>query len=195
MITKKELLSKTSPEFVALLIEHGLEKEYRKSYNPYFMDTHDGFHNPSQYVVDAFEWSENRCKVWNQLDSIWTNKLKNGNIKKDAHYEEERYDLGEEDVTHQGVGEGDNNLPHGDFNKELINTYSKVQNQGNKYERTLYGISIDVYDVLKAFDVRCPALQHLIKKALCAGLRGHKDKSQDLQDILDSAKRAGELNS
>jgi len=53
---------------------------------------------------------------------------------------------------------------------------------------------IDVYDVLKAFEVTCPALQHLIKKALCAGLRGHKDISTDLADILSSAKRAVELN-
>lgn len=64
----------------------------------------------------------------------------------------------------------------------------------NKYIRNLKGVECDVYDVLKAFDVTCPALQHLIKKALCAGLRGHKDKSQDLKDILDSAKRAIELN-
>lgn len=55
-------------------------------------------------------------------------------------------------------------------------------------------ITVDVYDVLKAFAVTCPALQHLNKKSLCAGLRGHKDITQDLQDILDSANRAIELN-
>ena len=65
----------------------------------------------------------------------------------------------------------------------------------NKYHRDLKGVTVDVYDVLKAFEVTDPALQHLIKKALCAGLRGHKNKDQDLQDILDSAKRAVELNS
>ncbi len=64
----------------------------------------------------------------------------------------------------------------------------------NKYHRDLKGVTVDVYDVLKAFEVTDPALQHLIKKALCAGLRGHKNKDQDLQDILDSAKRAVELN-
>ncbi|OAT34887.1 hypothetical protein M983_0850 [Proteus myxofaciens ATCC 19692] len=50
-----------------------------------------------------------------------------------------------------------------------------------------------MYDVLKAFEVTNPALQHLIKKALCAGLRGHKDKEQDLCEVLASAKRAIEL--
>lgn len=63
----------------------------------------------------------------------------------------------------------------------------------DKYNRSCKGVTIDVYDVLQAFEVTNPALQHLIKKALCAGLRGHKDRQQDLQDIFDSAKRAIEL--
>ena len=69
----------------------------------------------------------------------------------------------------------------------------------NKYDRPISSrvdkevITVDVYDVLKAFDVRNSALQHLIKKALCVGIRGHKDKSEDLQDIIDSAIRAKEL--
>lgn len=63
----------------------------------------------------------------------------------------------------------------------------------NKYIRECKGIKIDVYDVLQAFDVTNPALQHLIKKALCTGIRGHKNKEQDLQDIIDSAIRAKEL--
>ena len=49
------------------------------------------------------------------------------------------------------------------------------QKPKNKYHRDLKGVTVDVYDVLKAFEVTNPALQHLIKKALCAGLRGHKD--------------------
>jgi len=69
----------------------------------------------------------------------------------------------------------------------------------NKYNRKIKGgdgnaTIVDVYDVLKAFNVTCPALQHLIKKALCAGLRGHKNLETDLNDILASAERAVELN-
>ena len=75
-----------------------------------------------------------------------------------------------------------------------ITTLPSEQKPKNKYHRDLKGVTVDVYDVLKAFEVTDPALQHLIKKALCAGLRGHKNKDQDLQDILDSAKRAVELN-
>jgi hypothetical protein len=58
----------------------------------------------------------------------------------------------------------------------------------------LDGLFVDVYDVLKAFNVTCPALQHLIKKALNTGNRGHKDLETDLQDIIDSAIRAKALN-
>jgi hypothetical protein len=63
----------------------------------------------------------------------------------------------------------------------------------NKYTRECKGVQVDVYDVLQAFNVTNPALQHLIKKALCVGIRGHKTKQQDLQDIIDSAIRAKEL--
>lgn len=63
----------------------------------------------------------------------------------------------------------------------------------SKYDRQCKGVTIDVYDVLLAFNVTDPALQHLIKKALCCGLRGHKDRTQDLADILASAKKAVEL--
>jgi hypothetical protein len=62
-----------------------------------------------------------------------------------------------------------------------------------KYNRECKGVTIDVYDVLVAFNVTNPALQHLVKKALCAGLRGHKNKDQDMAEIMESAQRAVEL--
>ena len=64
----------------------------------------------------------------------------------------------------------------------------------NKYLHEIKpGVFVDVYDVLMAWNVTNPALQHLIKKALQAGDRGHKSREQDLQDIIDSAIRAKEL--
>ena len=63
----------------------------------------------------------------------------------------------------------------------------------SKYTKQIHGVSVDVYDVLMAWSVTNPALQHLIKKALQCGQRGHKDNQQDLQDIIDSAIRAQEL--
>ena len=64
----------------------------------------------------------------------------------------------------------------------------------SKYNREIKPtVFVDVYDVLEAFEVTCPALQHLIKKALAAGKRGHKDELRDLIDIVESAYRAIEL--
>ena len=64
----------------------------------------------------------------------------------------------------------------------------------NKYLREIKpSVYVDVYDVLRAWNVTNPALQHLIKKALQAGNRGHKDLETDMQDIIDSAIRAKEL--
>jgi len=66
--------------------------------------------------------------------------------------------------------------------------YNKTVTKGHGYKMIL-----DVYDVLDAFEVKCPALQHLAKKALNAGSRGHKDTLTDIDDIIASALRAKEL--
>lgn len=78
--------------------------------------------------------------------------------------------------------------------RERVTDATPVAIDDSKYNRPCKGVTIDVYDVLKAFNVTCPALQHLIKKALAVGQRGHKDASEDLKDILASAKRAIELS-
>ena len=65
----------------------------------------------------------------------------------------------------------------------------------NRYERTFHLIGgqkfrADVYDVLKAFGVTCPARQHAIKKLLMPGQRGSKSEVQDLDEALVSVSRA-----
>ncbi len=66
----------------------------------------------------------------------------------------------------------------------------------SKYHREIKpGVFVDVYDVLSAWRVENPALQHLIKKALQPGGRGHKTLEQDMADIVASAKRAQEIES
>lgn len=64
----------------------------------------------------------------------------------------------------------------------------------SKYDREVKGVTVDVYDVLKAFGVTCPALQHAAKKVLCAGLRGHKDTSKDIREAIEALERAGQLH-
>lgn len=64
----------------------------------------------------------------------------------------------------------------------------------NKYVRTIHGVEVDVYDVLVAWNVTCPATQHAIKKLLMPGQRGNKDKLQDLEEAGKAIERAIELN-
>lgn len=63
----------------------------------------------------------------------------------------------------------------------------------NKYLRPLPAspsTKIDVYDVLVAFNVTCPARAHAVKKLLCAGIRGKGDVQQDLKESIQSIERA-----
>jgi hypothetical protein len=69
----------------------------------------------------------------------------------------------------------------------------------NKYQRDIpfdetQILTVDVYDILVAFDVRCPAIQHAIKKLLMPGQRGHKSRRDDLNEAIQSIERAIELD-
>lgn len=63
----------------------------------------------------------------------------------------------------------------------------------NKYTRRVPSNDIDVYDVLEAFDVVNPALQHAIKKLLMPGARGKGGYTQDLNEAIQSVNRALEM--
>lgn len=79
---------------------------------------------------------------------------------------------------------------------------TKIQgHEGRKYLRQIYPasdimqdpIDIDVYCVLEAFDVTCPARAHAIKKLLCCGTRGKGNELADLEGVLAAVNRAIEL--
>lgn len=53
--------------------------------------------------------------------------------------------------------------------------------------------ALDVYRVLQLFGVTDPCLQHAIKKLLCAGVRGVKDQSKDIQEAIDALNRSLEM--
>lgn len=48
---------------------------------------------------------------------------------------------------------------------------------------------IDIYRILDLYEVNDHALGHSIKKLLCAGNRGHKDKYQDVFEAYQSLER------
>lgn len=87
------------------------------------------------------------------------------------------------------------NLSHKYIDENYTVLISSLNVIKNKYDRKILGkdgktTTVDVYRVLDAFEVTNPQLQHLAKKALCAGLRGHKDFMQDLKDIELAIKEA-----
>jgi hypothetical protein len=71
-----------------------------------------------------------------------------------------------------------------------MNKYAREITQTLADEDQGYTISVDVYDILRAFAVTDPAIQHAIKKLLCTGIRGHKDSRQDLEEAIQSIQRA-----
>ena len=78
-----------------------------------------------------------------------------------------------------------------------------VLSAGSKYKRMIRqtlpeghagaAVIVDVYDVLRAGDVTCPAIQHAIKKLLQPGQRGSKSAAQDLREAIGSIERAIQL--
>ena len=48
---------------------------------------------------------------------------------------------------------------------------------------------IDIYRILDIYEVNDHALGYAIKKLLCAGNRGHKDKYQDVVEAIKSLDR------
>ena len=65
----------------------------------------------------------------------------------------------------------------------------------NKYEKTFHStdgqtFQADVYSVLEAFKVACPAVQHAVKKLLMPGQRGAKSEIEDLAEAENSLVRA-----
>jgi len=63
----------------------------------------------------------------------------------------------------------------------------------SKYHRIIKGAEIDVYSVLKAYGVTCPAIAHAIKKLLLPGERHAKTWEQDINEAIASLERAREL--
>ena len=72
-------------------------------------------------------------------------------------------------------------------------------NNNNSYIDNPYIVDIskynklDIYRILKLYEVSDPCLQHAIKKLLCAGKRGVKNQTQDINEAILSLKRFVEM--
>lgn len=59
----------------------------------------------------------------------------------------------------------------------------------SRYHKTIKGVEIDIYDILRAYEVKSHAVGHAVKKLLMAGQRGAKPYEQDLQEAVMSIER------
>jgi len=107
----------TSPEFVDFLRDEGALSLFIKNVN---VDLLPDYRRKTAlgYVFSAFTWDETKEGIvfWAKIDNKWREIVRNGNIKKDAHYEE-LCDLGAEDVVPPHVW-GEPNLPD---EKDMVN--------------------------------------------------------------------------
>lgn len=74
------------------------------------------------------------------------------------------------------------------------------EHAGAKYLRritsavdTSTAVEVDIYAVITAYEVKCPARAHAIKKLLMAGLRGKGSELDDLIETQAAVARAIEL--
>lgn len=89
-------------------------------------------------------------------------------------------------------------LPSSEFldKASQIGAGASFNKTGSKYLRPIRGAhegNLDVYAVIVTFDVKCPAIQHALKKLLCAGLRNKNTALQDLREARDAITRAIQL--
>lgn len=70
---------------------------------------------------------------------------------------------------------------------------TSVDKKHNHYFKYCPYEYIDVYRVSRLFEVNDAALDHALKKILCSGERGVKDRVQDIEEAIDTLNRWLEL--
>lgn len=75
--------------------------------------------------------------------------------------------------------------------KEMFKGGSKSKHSHYKKDVAHLNV-IDPYRIADLYDLH-PCADHIMKKSLCAGGRGHKDLLRDIQDIIDTAERWKEI--
>lgn len=64
---------------------------------------------------------------------------------------------------------------------------------GSHYRKFYKGFQIDPARICKIYETNSAMITQIVKKALCCGQRGHKDKLRDLDDIICAANREKEM--
>lgn len=101
-------------------------------------------------------------------------------------------------INNIGLNRTEDDMGHYDELRE--ETQAEPAQTTNKYDRKIIGkygtgsCTVDVYRVLDAFKTDSAAIDHAIKKLLCAGMRGAKGKRQDYLEAIQSIEAALKLS-
>ncbi len=73
--------------------------------------------------------------------------------------------------------------------KDNTDFETKDEDTGKHYRFTYKGIKLDPCRICEVYGVTHGMQHAIVKKALMAGRRGHKDKIHDIKDIITAANR------
>ena len=161
----------------------------------------DGAEQLTKYGLELVFWKDNGNFSWHTKNSTeWDDNIK--------HQLSTLNMYGMEHIVWQRPQQPES-LPFVDDEVQSINDqYAEIEQvrQAKNYgteknrENSHYFIDVsdvnevDFYEIAKRYNVTDPAIQHILKKCLAIGNRGHKDLETDLKDILKTAKRALQIN-
>ena len=155
-------------------VPKGMNFAYKNDFNIHFTRVEMGYRDS---VVIWQRPTHSAIAIGSQLDSLA--KL-NGFRQRFLGEDDDHYR--EEIVKHRD-------------NKSLVNKSINCKRENNHYFIDVSDVDeIDFYEIAKRYNVTDPAIQHILKKCLAVGGRGHKDLETDLKDIFKTAKRALEIN-
>jgi len=146
------------------------------------------------YVCGKFYKNKDGLKWFSYMDETWYSSLYTvDKMLKSDSYQPRPQQWPETDERIDNIGRNRTDDDMGHYNAPERTTSDESAKPKSKYHRIIKGVEIDLYDVLKAYGVTCPALAHAIKKAMLPGARHAKSFEQDIDEAIASLERAKEL--
>ena len=152
-------------------------KEYLFKYNNQYtlveLSKEDAESNPEQYIeIPDGANVYVRCNIFG--DYKWLQKIIDGDWS--VLWQREKESTMQEQLDY---ADELRNMGESGWSKEKHNHYKKDVSHLDM---------IDPYRIADLYALH-PCADHIMKKSLCAGNRGHKDTLRDIQDIIDTAER------
>lgn len=130
-------------------------------------------------------------KYFSECDGVWRKSSQQDLIKHigSPSYEIKPQQWPESDERVDIIGtNGGDGMHYDEFREE---DEAPVLKPMSTYNRHIIGLdgtktTVDVYRVLDAFRTESAAIDHAVKKLLCAGIRHQKDRRQDLEEAVKS---------